>query len=361
VKRAPLIAALALALAACDSAAPTPVTSPSASSPAPSASASPSAAPSPVSDAKITLAFAGDVHFTGKTASLLRNPATAVGPFTSLLSRADLTVVNLETAITTRGTPEPKEFHFRAPASAYTALQKAGIDVASLGNNHALDYGRVGLLDSLDSAEAAGLPVIGAGRTSEEAYRPYLTTIKGVRIAVLAMSQIHTLAESWAPTATKPGIAMAHDLALATKAVKDARAQADVVVVFMHWGVEGSNCPKGEMVTLARALSKAGATMIVGTHAHVPLAGGWIGSTYVHWGLGNFVWYTGGGPSRGASDTVVLTVTLTGAKISGTTVTPGYVTSSGQPAPATGTRLAEVRGRLASASKCSGLAATPSP
>jgi poly-gamma-glutamate capsule biosynthesis protein CapA/YwtB (metallophosphatase superfamily) len=360
VKRAPLIAALALVLAACDTAAPTPVTSPSPSSSPSAAAASPSASPVPVSDAKITLAFAGDVHFTGKTASLLSNPATAVGPFTKQLSAADLTVVNLETAITTRGTPEPKEFHFRAPATAYTALQKAGIDVASLGNNHALDYGRVGLLDSLDSAKAAGMPVIGAGRTSEEAYRPYLTTIKGVRIAVLAMSQIHTLAESWAPTATRPGIAMAHDLSLATRAVRDARAVADVVVVFMHWGVEGSNCPKGEMVTLARALSKAGATMIVGTHAHVPLAGGWMGSTYVHWGLGNFVWYTGGGPSRGASDTVVLTVTLTGSKISGTAVTPGYVTSSGQPAPATGTRLREVQGRLAAAAQCSGLASSPS-
>jgi poly-gamma-glutamate capsule biosynthesis protein CapA/YwtB (metallophosphatase superfamily) len=320
---------------------------------------SPSPSPAP-SDAKITLAFAGDVNFTAKTASLLRNPATAVGPFTPLLSAADLSVVNLETAVTTRGTPEPKEFHFRAPATAYTALQKAGIDVASLGNNHALDYGRVGLLDSLDYAQAAGMPVIGAGRTREEAYKPFVTTIKGVRIAVLAMSQIHTLAESWAPTATRPGIAMAHDLSLASQAVRDARAVADVVVVFMHWGVEGSNCPKGEMITLAHTLADAGATMIVGTHAHVPLAGGWMGSTYVHWGLGNFVWYTGGGSSRGATDTVVLTVTLTGTRISATSIAPGYVTATGQPAPATGTRLREVNSRLASATRCSGLAASPS-
>jgi len=360
VKRAPLALCLAALLAACDTAAP-PAAAP-APSPSPSvAAASPSPSASPTPDAKITLAFAGDIHFTGKTAPLLRNPATAVGPFTSLLSAADLTVVNLESAVTTRGTPEPKEFHFRAPPTAYTALQKAGIDVASLGNNHALDYGRVGLLDSLEYAEAAGLPVIGAGRTREEAYKPFVTTIKGVRIAVLAMSQIHTLAESWAPTATRSGVAMAHDLALASRAVRDARAVADVVVVFLHWGIEGSNCPKGEMVTLARTLSRAGATMIVGTHAHVPLAGGWMGSTYVHYGLGNFVWYTGGGPSRGATDTVVLTVTLTGSRVTGTAVAPGYVTSTGQPAPATGTRLREVRSRLDAAARCSGLAASPSP
>ncbi|MEV6965278.1 CapA family protein [Hamadaea sp. NPDC051192] len=355
---AALAAAVCLALAACNTAAPDPVASSS-----PSATPS-SAAPSPSPSTKgpeptITLAFAGDVHFTGKTASLLNNPATAVGPFAKQLSAADIAVVNLETAITTRGTPEPKEFHFRAPPKAYNALKAAGIDVASLGNNHALDYGRVGLADSLDAARAAGMPVIGAGRTEAEAYAPWVTTVKGVRIAILAMSQIHTLAESWAPTATRSGVAMSHDRARAVQAVRDAKAQADVVVVFMHWGVEGSNCPKAEMTSLAKALSGAGATMIIGTHAHVPLAGGYIGATYVHYGLGNFVWYTGGS-DRPSSDTLVLNVTLTGSRITSTSVLPGIVTSSGQPAPATGSRLASVKSRLAAAARCSGLAASPS-
>jgi poly-gamma-glutamate capsule biosynthesis protein CapA/YwtB (metallophosphatase superfamily) len=359
VRRTPLawLTALCLALAACNTAAPDPVDTPTTST----SSVSPSPTPSPSgSPPTITLAFAGDVHFTGKTAGLLNNPATAVGPFSKQLAAADLAVVNLETAITTRGTPEPKEFHFRAPAKAYQALIAAGIDVASLGNNHALDYGRVGLADGLDAAKAANFPVIGAGRTEAEAYAPWVTTVKGVRIAILAMSQIHTLAESWAPTATRSGIAMSHDRARAVQAVRDARAQADVVIVFMHWGVEGSNCPKAEMTSLARALSSAGATMIVGTHAHVPLAGGYLGSAYVHYGLGNFVWYTGGS-DRPSSDTVVLTVTLTGTKITSTAVTPAIVTSTGQPAPATGARRRLVESRLAAATRCSGLATAPSP
>jgi poly-gamma-glutamate synthesis protein (capsule biosynthesis protein) len=355
VKRTPaafLYAAL-LTVAACTT--PTAQAPPASPPVTASASASPSASP-PAPPPVITLAFAGDVHFTGKTAALLDHPETAVGPFSTQLAAADLAMVNLETAVTTRGTPEPKEFHFRAPASAYRALQAAGIDVASLGNNHALDYGRVGLLDSLDAAKAAGMPVVGAGRTEEEAYAPYVTTVKGVKIAVLAMSQIHTLAESWAPTGTKPGIAMAHDRARAVQAVKQAHAQADVVIVFMHWGVEGSNCPKGEMSLLAASLAAAGATMVIGTHAHVPLSGGYLGRTYVHYGLGNFVWYTGGS-DRPSSDTVVLTVTLTGAQITSTAVTPGVVTGSGRPAPATGARLRAVKARLATAARCSGLAA----
>jgi len=330
-------------------ASPSPVDGPSAS--APSASAPP--APVPQS---VTLAFAGDVHFTGRTTKLLEDPGTAVGPFSAQLSAADIAVVNLETAVTTRGTPEPKEFHFRAPATAYAALQAAGVDIASLGNNHALDYGRVGLADALDSARQAGMAVIGAGRDADQAYAAHVMTVHGVRVAVLAMSQIHTLAEQWAPTATRSGIAMAHDVARAARAVREAKAQADVVVVFLHWGVERSNCPKAEMRTLADALAGAGATMIVGTHAHVPLAAGTIGDTYVHYGLGNFIWYVG------SADTVVLTVTVTAVPGSGTAkvtkaeIAPGVVSSTGQPKPLTGTAAKPVLDRLAQAQKCSGLA-----
>src|ERR1700741_4664811 len=116
------------------------------------ASSSPSVPPESAAPAELTLAFAGDVHFTGRTLALLDEPATAFGKISSTLSDADLTIVNLETAVTGRGTPEPKRFHFRAPKTAYAALRSAGIDAASVANNHTLDYGQVGLLDTLSSA-----------------------------------------------------------------------------------------------------------------------------------------------------------------------------------------------------------------
>jgi len=336
-----------------------PPTSPvGAGSPSPAVTASasaPPASPAPAAQ-QVSLAFAGDVHFVGRTAGLLDHPDTAVGPFAALLSAADVAVVNLETAITTRGTPEPKEFHFRAPATAYAALRAAGVDIASLGNNHALDYGRVGLADALASAQQMGMAVIGAGANADQAYAAHVITVRGVRVAVLAMSQIHTLAEQWAPTATRSGIAMSHDEARAVRAVRDAKAQADVVVAFLHWGVERSNCPKAEMRDLAKALAEAGATMIVGTHAHVPLAAGMLGDTYVHYGLGNFIWYVGN------ADTIVLTVTVASVPGSGTAkvtkaeVTPGVVSSTGQPKPLTGAAAKPVLDRLAQAQRCTGLA-----
>ncbi|MBB5872786.1 poly-gamma-glutamate synthesis protein (capsule biosynthesis protein) [Allocatelliglobosispora scoriae] len=359
------VAALTTALlsAACTSTSPPAVPEPVwSAAPSPSLSApAPTPAPSQAGAETLTLAFGGDVHFTGRTARLLRDPGTVFGAFAAPLRAADVAVVNLETAVTTRGTPEPKEFHFRTPASAFTALTAAGIDIASLGNNHALDYGRVGLADSLAAARSAGVPVIGAGATADEAYAAHVVTVRGVRVAVLAMSQIHTLAEAWAPTATRSGVAMSHDRGRAVQAVKDARAQADVVVVFMHWGVESSNCPKAEMTSLAKALAAAGANIITGTHAHVPLAGGMIGNTYVHYGAGNFVWYVG------SSDTLLLTLTVSAVPGGGpdhtrvvkADVLPGVISSTGQPKLVTGSAASAVKARLAGAQRCSGLKPGP--
>jgi poly-gamma-glutamate synthesis protein (capsule biosynthesis protein) len=307
----------------------------------------------------LTLAFGGDVHFIGRTLPLLDKPETAFGPFAEQLRAADFAMVNLETAVTGRGKPQPKTYHFRAPASAYAAIQAAGIDLVSIANNHTLDYGQVGLIDTLESASAAKMPVAGAGRNVVEAYEPTVVIVKGVRIGVVALSQVRELAEQWKPTADRPGIAMAFDLDLSVAAVKKARSVSDLVIVYMHWGTEGSSCPNGEQRSAARALAEAGAHLIVGTHAHVPQGDGFVGSTYVHYGLGNFLWY---GPSK-STDTGLLTVTVSdsaGWKVTNRVFTPGVISDTGQAKPVTGSALSSMRQRLARATSCTGLPRNPS-
>ena len=114
----------------------------------------------------ITLAFAGDVHFAGRTARLLSDPATAFGPIASVLKSADFTAVNLETPVTSRGTPQPKTYHFRTTPAAFTALRDAGVDLVTMANNHVLDYGQTGLADTLAAAKAAQFPVRGDRRAT---------------------------------------------------------------------------------------------------------------------------------------------------------------------------------------------------
>jgi len=307
---------------------------------------------------EVVLTFAGDVHFAERTSALLDDPATAFGPIATVLTAADLAVVNLETAVTTGGTAEPKQFHFHAPAQAYAAIKAAGVDAVSIANNHSLDYGPVGLADTLTHARQAGMPAFGAGPTAAQAYAPWITEVRGTRIAVVGISQVHELEASWNATDGRPGVAHARDTVRATAAVRAARQQADFVVVFMHWGKEGSDCPTAEMKSFARKLVDAGTDLIVGTHAHLMLGDGWLDGTYVAYGLGNFLWWRNDSYSN---DTGVLRVTLRAAKIVNTELVPAYISrETGQPRPLVGAEASRITAKFAGLRGCTGLAGAPS-
>jgi hypothetical protein len=306
----------------------------------------------------VTLAFGGDVHFEGAVGSrLAANPATALGPVAGVLRRADLAVVNLETAITERGTPAAKEFTFRAPPSALTALKAAGVDVATMANNHGQDFGVVGLRDSLAAASRAKLPVIGIGRDADEAFRPYRVTVKGQRIAVLGATQVldSNLAAAWTAGDGKPGMASAYEEERLLAAVRAARAEADTVVVDLHWGRELVNCPIDRQRALAPKLVAAGADVVVGSHAHILLGGGYLRGAYVHYGLGNFVFYSRGGLTAQSG---VLLLTMRGRAVAGSRWVPAVI-SGGIPIPLQGAAATRAVTSWQSLRRCTGLSARP--
>jgi poly-gamma-glutamate capsule biosynthesis protein CapA/YwtB (metallophosphatase superfamily) len=304
---------------------------------------------------EVVLTFAGDVHFAERTTKLLDDPATAFGPIAEVFTASDLALVNLETAVTTGGTAEPKRYLFRAPPSAYDAVKAAGIDAVSIGNNHSLDYGRVGLADTLKHAEHAGVPTFGAGLDAAGAYAAWITEVNQTRIAVLGISQVHELETSWNATDSRPGVAHARDVTRSVAAVKAARQQADFVIVFMHWGKEGNQCPTAEMKSFAQKLADAGTDLIVGTHAHLLQGDGWLGGTYVAYGLGNFLWWWN---DANSNDTGVLRVTLRAAKITDTEFLPAHISrETGQPIPVTGAEASRISAKFAGLRDCTGLAA----
>ena len=306
----------------------------------------------------VTLAFGGDVHFEGAVGSRLSaDPSTALGPIAGVLRRADLAVVNLETAITERGTPAAKEFTFRAPPSALTALKQAGVDVATMANNHGQDFGVVGLRDSLAAASRAKLPVVGVGRDADEAFRPYRVTVKGQRIAVLGATQVldSNLAAAWTAGDGKPGMASAYEEERLLAAVRAARAQADTVVVDLHWGRELVNCPIDRQRALAPKLVAAGADVVVGSHAHILLGGGYLRGAYVHYGLGNFVFYSRGGLTAQSG---VLLLTMRGRAVAGSRWVPAVI-SGGIPIPLQGDAATRAVTSWQSLRRCTGLSAKP--
>ena len=278
----------------------------------------------------VTLAFAGDVNFARRTARLLKHPLAAFGPIRPVLSAADFTAVNLETAVTTRGVPQPKQFHFRTTGKAFTAVRAAGIDLVTMANNHVLDYGRTGLHDTIAAARRARFPYVGIGRNARAAWAPYITTIHGVRIAVIGVSQVTELASSWVATRTRSGEANAINVRRTLAAVRAARKRASVVIVFMHWGTEGQSCPDSGQLSLAPRLAAAGASIIVGAHAHVLQGSGWLGHTFVAYGMGNFLWWE----HSYSTATGVLKLTLHPHRPLTARFVPAVVSATGQPVAA---------------------------
>ncbi|MFJ9771378.1 CapA family protein [Kitasatospora sp. NPDC101157] len=359
------------AVAACgpDDPAPAPARSaPPAAAPASSAAPSGTAAPAPTKggaprpDGTITVAFAGDVHFEGRTQSRLsvQPPETALGPISRNLADADLSVLNLETAITGRGAPEPKTYTFRTSPQALSVLKDSGVDVVSMANNHAVDFGADGLADTLAAKDSSPIPVLGVGHNAKEAYAPYVTTVRGVKVAVVAASQVEDITnQKWRAGANKPGIASALDVPALVSAVQAAKQQAPVVLVYLHWGEEGKACPTAAQTTVAKKLAAVGASAVVGTHAHTMVGSGMLGNTYVGYGFGNFLWY---GTSNYAfsNETGVTTLTLSGdGKVTGEAFAPATIDDKGIPQPVAGAAAEAALKRRDGLRGCAGL--TPPP
>jgi poly-gamma-glutamate capsule biosynthesis protein CapA/YwtB (metallophosphatase superfamily) len=314
------------------------------------------ASPAGAAAGSVTLAFAGDVHFAGRTARLLSDPATAFGPIATVLRAADFAAVNLETAVTSRGTPQPKTYHFRTVPTAFTALRDGGVDLATMANNHVLDYGTAGLADTLAAAKAARFPYVGIGADAAAAWAPYVTTVKGMRIAVVGVSQVAELASSWVATDSRPGEANAIDLARTLAAVRAARRLAPTVIVFMHWGTEGEACPDPNQLSLARKLAAAGASIIVGAHAHMLQGSGWLGRTFVAYGMGNFLWWE----RSYSTATGVLELTIHPHAPLTARFIPAVVSSTGQPVVERGATARQAVAHYDSLRACAELAQQPS-
>ena len=221
------------------------------------------------------------------------------------LHAADITVGNLETAASTRGVAAAKEFTFRGPPSALRPVHDvAGFDVLTLANNHAVDYGREALMDTVRAVRAAGMQTIGAGADEPLARRPAIVEAGGLRVALLGYSDVNPL--GFTATATEPGTAKADAAAIAAD-VQAALRRADVAVCFFHWGTELHPRPDARQQQFAAACLNAGARVVLGAHPHV--LGGVSRPTarsLVAWTLGNFVFPSGGVSER----TAILRVAL---------------------------------------------------
>lgn len=281
---------------------------PASASPEPSASGSPS---SNENAGTIRLAFVGDILPAASVAKLMEKNGYDY-PYRKarhLLESADITAGNLESPITDRGTPEDnKQYLFRGPAEALPALKEAGFDVLSLANNHTLDYGWVGLQDTMDALDDHKLKHMGSGNDDTEAFTPVYVESKGMTVAYIGVSRV--LPEvSWKADSNHPGIAEAYDPTRAEAAIRDASANADIVIVMVHWGKERADVPNAEQKNLGHRFIDAGADLVIGSHPHVLQGFESYNGKWIAYSLGNFVFNMTATPKT--RDTGVLTAACT--------------------------------------------------
>lgn len=267
---------------------------------------------------------------------LAEGPEVVFSEVLPFLSTADLLAANLECVISERGAPVDKAYVFRAPPLAIEALAQAGVDVLSLANNHAFDYGLDALADMLPGLRAAGIATVGAGVDAEAAHTPVVVERNGLSVAFLAYVDVPVEGRtgfdtrSWEAGPDLPGLAWAEAQTMAFD-IAGADLRADVVIVLMHFGLENRREVTTSQRELARAAIDAGADLVVGAHPHVLQPVEEYNGGLIAYSLGNFV-FDGFGPP--ATYSAVLAATLTPAGLVDYEWLP-VVISQGVPRPAT--------------------------
>ena len=227
---------------------------------------------------ELSIAAGGDVMF-GRVTEAGFAPIDNADPFAEVrdqLEAADLAIVNLETALCDAAPARGPRPTFAAPTAMATRLAEAGVDVAILANNHSLDCGVDGLAATIDALSAAGITPVGA-TTSGSPLDPVFVAVNGRRIALLAVTMVlpnrALLDEGSGADWNRVVAYLSRDnvMSLLPLRIRTAREVlgADLVIINLHWGVEGSTEPSPHQVQLAHLLVESGADLVLGHHPHV--------------------------------------------------------------------------------------------
>jgi poly-gamma-glutamate capsule biosynthesis protein CapA/YwtB (metallophosphatase superfamily) len=253
------------------------------------------------------------ITFTGVGDIIIdrEKPETIFRYVEGMLRSADITYANCDQAYADKGTPNPKQASY-STSKNIPALLHTGIDAISLANNHSLDWGVEGILETMENLEKAGLPYVGTGRNLAEARKPVILERKGTKVGLLAYSSVHP--EGYEATEKRPGLvpirvwtiyekvdyqpgtppkiitlAYKEDLAAMIDDIKRLKTQVDVVIVYFHWGLH--LLPRlipMYCFELGHEAVDAGADLIIGTHTHILKGIEIYKGKAIFYSLGNF-------------------------------------------------------------------------
>ncbi|MEC0167309.1 CapA family protein [Paenibacillus graminis] len=251
---------------------------------------------------KINLVFAGDILLDGFVGDQIAKygvnfPFAKVAP---VLKKADIAFANLETPVSVRGKAAEKSFAFRSKPAALAGLNYAGIDGVTVANNHILDFGQDAMLDTLVHLDKYKIGHTGAGKNSNEAFKPYVQTVKDKKIAILGVSRVLS-SPSWYAGKNSPGAASAYTPEPMLGAIKKSAKENDYTIVYIHWNNEFKDYPEPYARSLAKQMIDSGADIIIGAHSHCLMGIEYYKHKPIYYSLGNFVFNRS---TRGGDKTV---------------------------------------------------------
>ncbi len=241
------------------------------------------------------IVFVGDILLSNWMEILIRLKTIVADdglyPFGStapILRAADLSVGNLECPIVSGEKSPPLTIQFAGDPGSLRRLAAAGFDLMSIANNHILNKGRLGLSQTMEHLENHSIDFIGAGKDFKSAYSPRVVELdNGTRVAWLGFNSIgRETRQGQSGPVVASGKLPGHE---ALCAVRRARSMADLVVVFMHWGIELQNMPSPTQRKLGHKLVDAGADLVVGAHPHCVQGIEFYKEALIVYSLGNFV------------------------------------------------------------------------
>ncbi len=299
----------------------------------------------------ISLVAVGDIYIKRD------DPASIMAKVKPYIRKVDIALANQESSISDRGTRMTMRLGMRSKPGTEAVLPDTGFHAVGLSNNHTMDFGPEGLLQTVENLDRVGIAHAGAGRNFEEAHQPALITKKGVTVALLSYTSVFQ--PLYAAKPDSPGIAVVqvtaayepdvravdmpgvpprvltypnqNDVQALVQDIKKAKAQADIVVISWHWGISaGFRTYVNYQFELGHAAIDAGADLIFGHHAHYPLGIEVYKGKAIFYDMSNFAMELGKTHTTVAVS-MMLRCEISGKKIKKVSFLPVAIDPSGAP------------------------------
>lgn len=253
----------------------------------------------PPDDTALSAVAVGDLMFGRFVAEVVEErgpdwPFARVAPY---LEAADYVTGNFEHPVVLgEGYPEAEKLiHLKTGPETVEALARANFTTLSVANNHTMDYGEPGLADTMTVFADAGIPIVGVGENREAALEILYEEYNGLEVATLGFTDVYS--EGFTAQAFRGGV-LPTDPDVFLPLIAEAAAEADLVVVHVHWGQEYDTSPHPRQEALGRAMADAGADLVIGHHPHVLMPVERYGDSVIFYSLGNFVFDQGWSRTR---------------------------------------------------------------